>query len=83
MMLGDTDNAATTASESRRFADASLDTHVETGDDDPALRVEQAIENGDEHVIRFTEACVARHKIAPSPVYSTAIRHALRVVRRR
>jgi questin oxidase-like protein len=56
---------------------------VETGDGDPALLVDQAIENGDEHVIKFTEACVARHKIAPSPVYSTAIRHALGVVRRR
>ena len=56
---------------------------VETGDDDPAALVEQAIENGDEHIIKFTEACVARHKIAPSPVYSAAIRHALGVVRRR
>jgi Questin oxidase-like len=56
---------------------------VETGDDDPAVLVDQAIENGDEHVIKFTEACVARHKIAPSPVYSAAIRHALGVVRRR
>lgn len=56
---------------------------VATGDDDPAALVDQAIENGDEHVIKFTEACVARHKIAPSPVYSAAIRHALDVVRRR
>jgi hypothetical protein len=56
---------------------------VTTGDADPALLVDQAIENGDEHVIKFTEACVARHKIAPSPVYSAAIRHALGVVRRR
>jgi hypothetical protein len=70
----DTDNAATTASERRRF---------ETGDDDPALLVDRAIENGDEHVVKFAEACVARHKIAPSPVYPAAIRHALGVVRRR
>lgn len=59
-----------------------LDT-IETGDGVTAALVDQAIENGDEHVIKFTEACVARHKFAPSPVYSVAIRHALGVVRRR
>jgi hypothetical protein len=59
-----------------------LDT-IETGDDDPDALVDQAIENGDEHVIKFTEACIACHKIAPSPVYFAAIRHALGVVRRR
>ena len=56
---------------------------VAPGDGDPGALVDQAIENGDEHVIKFTEACVARHKIAPSPVYSAAIRHALGAVRRR
>jgi hypothetical protein len=56
---------------------------VKTGDDDPVALVDQAIENGDEHIVKFTEACIARHKIAPSPVYFTAIRHALGVVRRR
>ena len=55
---------------------------VASGDDDPATLVDQAVANGDEHVIKFTEACVARHKIAPSPVYPAAIRHALGVVRR-
>jgi hypothetical protein len=52
-------------------------------DDDPRMLVDQAVANGDEHVIKFTEASIARHKIAPSPVYSAAIRHALNVVRRR
>ena len=45
--------------------------------------VDQAIANGDEHVIKFTEACLFRHQIAPSAVYPAAIRHALGVVRRR
>jgi hypothetical protein len=40
------------------------------------------VANGDEHVIKFTEACLARHKIAPSPAYLAAIRHALGIVRR-
>jgi Questin oxidase-like len=52
---------------------------------DEALQalVAEAIANGDEHVIKFTEAALARHKIAPSPIYPMAIRHALGVVRRR
>jgi len=45
--------------------------------------VDQAIANGDEHVVKFTEACMARHKIAPSPVYFACVRHALDLVGRR
>ena len=39
--------------------------------------IDRAIANGDEHVIKFTEACLRRHQIAPSAAYPTAIRHAL------
>jgi hypothetical protein len=53
------------------------------GDDNPGSLVDQAVANGDEHVIKFTEACLARHKIAPSPAYFAAIEHALAVTRRR
>jgi hypothetical protein len=35
--------------------------------------IERALTNGDEHVVKFTEACLARHRIAPSPVYPAAI----------
>jgi hypothetical protein len=56
---------------------------IETGDDDGQALVDRAVANGDEHVVKFTEACVARHKIAPSPAYPAAIRHALGIVRRR
>src|ERR1700723_372900 len=56
---------------------------VEPGDDDAQALVDQAIANGDEHVVKFTEASIARLKIAPSPVYLAAIRHALGIVRRR
>lgn len=56
---------------------------VEAGDDDPKMLVDQAVANGDEHVIKFTEASIARHKIAPCAVYPAAIRHALGAVHRR
>jgi hypothetical protein len=56
---------------------------IEAGDDDGEALVDQAVANGDEHVIKFTEACIARHKFAPSPVYHAAIRHALGIARRR
>ncbi len=55
---------------------------IEAGDDGPEALADQAVANGDEHVIKFTEACLARHKIAPSPAYLAAIRHALGIVRR-
>jgi hypothetical protein len=56
---------------------------IEAGDDDPRALVDQAIANGDEHIIKFTEACLARHKIAPSSAYRAAVRHALGIVKRR
>jgi hypothetical protein len=56
---------------------------VEPGDEDKAALVEEAVANGDEHVIKFSEACMVRHKIAPSPVYFAAVRHALALVPRR
>jgi hypothetical protein len=65
------------------FGGATPQDAIEAGDDDAGALVDQAVANGDEHVIKFTEACLARHKIAPSPAYTTSIRHALGIVRRR
>jgi hypothetical protein len=45
----------------------------EGGDD----LVERAIAHGDEHAIKFTEACLRLDALAPSPVYAAAARHAL------
>ena len=42
--------------------------------------VDRAIANGDEHAIKFTEACLARHALAPSPAYPAAVVHALAVI---
>jgi len=37
--------------------------------------VERAIAHGDEHVIKFTEACLHRHRLDPSPIYLAAVDH--------
>ncbi len=46
-------------------------------------RVDRAIANGDEHVIKFTEACLGRNALGPSPVYYAAIDHVAGIVGRR
>ena len=46
-------------------------------------RVDRAIANGDEHVIKFTEACLSRNALGPSPVYYAAIDHLAGIVARR
>ena len=42
--------------------------------------VDRAVAHGDEHVIKFTEACLSRHALAPSPAYPAAIAGLLAVV---
>jgi hypothetical protein len=65
------------------FGGASPRDAIEAGDEESGRLVDEAVANGDEHVIKFTEACLARHKIAPSPAYHAAVRNALGIVRRR
>jgi Questin oxidase-like len=45
--------------------------------------VRQAIANGDEHVIKFTEACLNRYARAASPAYLAAADHAAGMIRPR
>lgn len=45
--------------------------------EDPATLVDMAIANGDEHAIKFTEACLREHALHPSPAYLAAARHAI------
>jgi hypothetical protein len=52
-------------------------------DDNAETLAERAIANGDEHVIKFTEACFNRNAIAPSPAYPAAVWHLLGVIVRR
>jgi Questin oxidase-like len=44
---------------------------------------DRALANGDEHVIKFTEACLRRNVLVPSPVYHAAVGHTLGTMRRR
>jgi Questin oxidase-like len=44
---------------------------------------DHAVANGDEHVIKFTEACLRRHSIRPSPAYLAAIGRVLDMIPRR
>lgn len=44
--------------------------------------IDMAIAHGDEHAIKFTEACLRFDAIAPSPAYRSAARDAIRVLPR-
>ncbi|MGH7805745.1 MAG: questin oxidase family protein, partial [Candidatus Binatia bacterium] len=37
--------------------------------------VDHAVAHRDEHAIKFTEACLREHELAPSPAYLAAARH--------
>jgi hypothetical protein len=38
--------------------------------------IDRAVASGDEHAIKFTEACLREHALNPQPVYLAAARHA-------
>ena len=48
-----------------------------------AALIDRAIAHGDEHVIKFTEACLHRRALAPSPAYLAAAAHVSGVIPRR
>jgi len=54
--------------------------HIEPHKHDAGLLVDRAVANGDEHVIKFTEACLCRRALDPSSVYLAAAAHALGVM---
>ncbi len=49
----------------------------------PETMIDRAIGNGDEHVIKFTEACLSRYAVDPSPAYLAAAHHVAGMVGRR
>jgi len=56
---------------------------IEPRDEDEDELVDRAIAHGDEHVIKFTEACLHRNDIDPSPVYFAAADHVQGMIPRR
>ena len=53
-----------------------------SGENEEAL-IDRAVDNGDEHVIKFTEACLSRYALDPSPAYLAAADHVTGIIRRR
>jgi len=62
------------------YGGAPFAAEIAQGDEDADALVDRAVANGDEHVIKFTEACLSRHRIAPSPAYQAATRNVLGVI---
>lgn len=57
--------------------------NIEPCREDEDELADRAIAHGDEHVIKFTEACLHRHALSPSPVYFAAVEHVLEMIPRR
>ena len=55
---------------------------IESPREDAETLLDMAIAHGDEHAIKFTEACLRHHALRPSPAYPAAARHALGVLPR-
>ncbi len=55
----------------------AADTDIEPSREDAGTLIERAVVHGDEHAIKFTEACLRAHARRASPVYAAAVRHAL------
>jgi hypothetical protein len=63
-------------------ATAAID-RVDPCEEDADEIIDRAVAHGDEHVIKFTEACLSRHTLGPSPVYLAAADHVLGMIPRR
>jgi hypothetical protein len=50
---------------------------VQDGAEDTERLIDQAVMNGDEHAIKFTEACLQFNERRLSPAFDAAVRHAL------
>ena len=61
---------------------ATAEDIVPRGEDEDEL-ADRAIAHGDEHVIKFTEACLRRNALAASPAYLAAAEHVLGMIPRR
>lgn len=55
---------------------------VEAPDESTDDLIDRAVATGDEHAIKFTEACLREHALNPKPVYLAAAHHASKALRR-
>ena len=55
---------------------------IDPPDEDAERLIDRAVAHGDEHAIKFTEACLGQHARRPSPAYLAAAHHALDVLPR-
>ena len=63
--------------------DRAMAEDIEPREADEDEIVDRSVAHGDEHVIKFTEACLHRHTFSPSPVYIAAAGHVLGMIPRR
>src|SRR5271163_801632 len=55
--------------------------NLEPSDETEEALIDHAVANGDEHVIKFTEACLSRYALDRSPAYLAAADHVTRIIR--
>jgi hypothetical protein len=65
------------------FGTSAMAGNIEPCPHNAEILIDRALANGDEHVIKFTEACLRRDALVPSPAYRAAVDHALGKIRRR
>jgi hypothetical protein len=65
------------------FGTSAIAEHIEACPQNAETLIDRALVNGDEHVIKFTEACLRRDTLVPSPAYRAAVDHAHGIMRRR
>jgi hypothetical protein len=63
--------------------DSAMAENIEPREENEDELIDRAIAHGDEHVIKFTEACLRRHALRPSPVYFAAVDHVRGMIPRR
>jgi hypothetical protein len=56
---------------------------IEPREQDQDQLVDRAVEHGDEHVIKFTEACLHRYALGTSSAYLAAVDHVRGMIPRR
>ena len=64
------------------FATAPPPTEVEAEPFDWDEIIDQAVATGDEHAIKFAEACLREHRLKPSPAFPAAARDAASIIGR-